>query len=129
MSDQALSSAETIIPFPNNGDALDQAGHAACDLVQRAAGEAEQKAQHIMGVAHKLSLQLRAAEDRLAALQAEVKHYRDRADRAEKWLHRVAIEIEHKFFASPNGRNSQALQTPTEQANLKNYEPKRRQSS
>ena len=129
MSDRALNSAETVIPFPNNGDEIDKAGHAACDMVQRAADIAEQKAQHIMGVAHKLSLQLRATEDRLAGLQAEVKHYRDRADRAEKWLHRIAIEIEHKFFASPNGSNSQAAQAPTEQADLKNYAPKRRQSS
>lgn len=129
MSDQALSSAETIIPFPNNGDALDKAGHAACNLVQRAAGMTEQKVQHIMDVAHKQSLQLRAAEDRLAGLQAEVKHYRDRADRAEKWLHRIAIEIEHNFFASPNGRNSQAAQAPTERADPKNYAHNRRQSS
>jgi hypothetical protein len=123
MSDQNLpaeTTSESVIPFPNNGDSLDKAGQAACTLVQQAATMAEEKAQHIMGVAHKLSLQLRAAEDRLAVLQSEANHYRERADRAEKWLHRIALEIQHKFFTT-NRTNG----APGQQPALEHYAPKR----
>jgi len=123
MSEQNLpaeTTSDSVIPFPNNGDPLDKAGQAACTLVQQAAAMAEEKAQHIMGVAHKLALQLRAAEDRLAALQSEANHYRERADRAEKWLHRIALEIQHKFFAPPRD-NGAAVQQPA----LEHYAPKR----
>lgn len=124
MSDDASQASETVIPFPNNGDPLDRAGHAACDLVHQAASVADQKAQHLLGVAHKLTLQLRAAEDQVADLQAEMRHYRDRADRAEKWLHRIAMEIQHNFFA-PDRNNS----APAEPANLQNYAPKRQRGA
>lgn len=106
MSDQALN-ASTVVPFPKSGDELDKAGQAACDMIRQAASKSEQQAQHVLTVAHKLALQLRAAEDRLADLQIELKHYRDRADRAEKWLHHISVEIEHNFFAS--SKTSQAL--------------------
>ena len=74
MSEQALHSP-SVVAFPNKEDELDKAGQAACDLVHQAATAAEQKMQHVLAVAHKTSLQLRAAEDRVASLEAEVKHY------------------------------------------------------
>ena len=47
----------------------------------------------------KLSHQLRAAENRIADLKAEVAAYQERADRVEQWLHRVYTEIEINFFS------------------------------
>ena len=125
MSNQA-SPPSAVIAFPNKEDDLDKVGHAASDLIHQAASRAEQQAQQVMAVAHKLSLQLRAAEDRLASLEAEVKHYRHRADRAEKWLHRIALEIQHTFFSSKKNGNSQ---TAEELENLQRYAPKQRQIS
>ena len=49
---------------------------------------------------------LRAAEDRVAELEAEVQLYRDKADRAEQWLHKVYTEIEDRFLPQENGRRS-----------------------
>ena len=49
-------------------------------------------------MAQKLSHQLRAAEDRIAELEAEVGMYQEKADRAEQWLHRVYTEIEDRFL-------------------------------
>ena len=46
----------------------------------------------------KFSHQLRAAEDRIAELEAEVGMYQEKADRAEQWLHRVYTEIEDRFL-------------------------------
>ena len=51
-----------------------------------------------MEVAHKLSFQLRAAEGKARELEAEVTHFRDRAERAEAWLLRIHNEVEHTFF-------------------------------
>ena len=51
-----------------------------------------------MDMAQKLSHQLRAAEHRIAELEAEAEAYRGRAERAEQWLHKVYTEIEDRFL-------------------------------
>ena len=51
-----------------------------------------------MALAHKLSMELRAAEDRTNQLQAEVELWRDRAARAEQWLRTIEQEIEVKLL-------------------------------
>jgi hypothetical protein len=60
---------------------------------------------------HKLSMQLRAAEDRINQLEAEVELLRDRAVRAERWLQIIQKEIEEKLIA-PRSANA------TEQTSL-----------
>jgi hypothetical protein len=65
----------------------------------------------------KLSAELRAAEGRIRELKAKVRHHQDRADRAEKWLHQVSVEIEQKFF--PSGSWS-SLQPPPQQTLSRN---------
>jgi hypothetical protein len=49
-------------------------------------------------MAQKLSRQLRAAEQRIAELDAEANVYWERAERAEEWLHKVYTEIEDRFL-------------------------------
>ena len=51
-----------------------------------------------MDMAQKLSHQLRAAEERIAELEAEVAAHEERADRAEQWLHKVYTGIEERFL-------------------------------
>ena len=58
-----------------------------------------------MNLAHKLSSQLRAAEERSRELEAEANQFRERAATAEKWLVLIHDEVEHTFFQSKNGRN------------------------
>ena len=57
-------------------------------------------------MAQKLSHQLRAAENRIAELEAQVGIYQDKADRAEQWLHKVYTEIEDRFLRQDEGRHS-----------------------
>jgi hypothetical protein len=45
-----------------------------------------------------LSGQLRAAEERIRELEANVRLLEDRADRAERWVYKIWVEIEQKFF-------------------------------
>jgi hypothetical protein len=90
------NSESDVIPFArveknttDGGDQLDTAGRTILQLVQRAAGVADENSRHALGMAQKLSDQLRAAEDRNAELEAEITAYRQRADRAEQWPSRI----------------------------------------
>ena len=125
MSEQSLPPA-SVVAFPNKEDELDKAGQAACELVRKAADEGERQTQRALALAHKLSLELRAAEDRVTGLEAEIKHYRSRADRAEKWIHRIALEIEQTFFSTRNNDNGRTLE---ELQSLKNYVSNRQKTS
>jgi hypothetical protein len=40
----------------------------------------------------------------LRELEAKVRQHAERADRAERWLHQVSVEIEQKFFGRDDGR-------------------------
>ena len=91
-------------------DQLDKAGQAVVQLVQRAAGLAEENSRHALETAQKLSHQLRTAEDRIAELEAEIASYQERAERAEQWLHRVYTEIEDRFLRQENELRSSASQ-------------------
>ena len=49
------------------------------------------------------SLQLRASEEKIKELEADIRHYHDRAQRAEKWLAHIYKDIEEKFFDQKQG--------------------------
>jgi DNA repair exonuclease SbcCD ATPase subunit len=114
---------ESVIPFAptheatdrNGGDQLDQAGESILRLLHKAAGVAEENSRSALDMARKLSHQLRAAENRVAELEAELETYRDRAERAEQWLHRVYSEIEERFVhhVPSDGRRSSTQRRTT----------------
>jgi hypothetical protein len=82
----------------DSGDQLDKAGQSILRLLHEAAGMAEQNSRQAVEAAQKLSHQLRAAQDRIDELEAEIEAYRDRAERAEQWLHKVYTEIEERLL-------------------------------
>ena len=117
MSSRGASAAETVIPLApkskaktETGDPLDRAAQAILGLVHRAAATAEANDQQALQMTHQLSAQLRAAEERIRELEAHVRHHQERADRAERWLHQISLEIEQRFFGRDDGR--QLLQQP-----------------
>jgi hypothetical protein len=67
-------------------------------------------------VTQKLSDQLRAAEAQVAELEAELSASRERADRAEQWLHRIYGEIEESFLQQ-GGARRQASGAPQRSQN------------
>lgn len=99
-------SPEKVIPFapppreqrPVASDPLDRSGQAIVTMLEQAVNVAEQNCERAMDIAHRLSLQLREAEDRIAQLEGDIRHYQDRAFRAEKWMNRIHSEIEERFF-------------------------------
>jgi hypothetical protein len=105
---------EKVIPFapqpqpgrPAEGaDPLDRSGHAIVAMLHEAVEVANQNCERAMDIAHKLSMQLRTAEERIAQLEGSIRHYQDRAARAEKWMQRIHTEIEDRFFRSAPGGN------------------------
>ena len=105
------SQTESVIPFttvarsaaPDSVDQVDKAGQTILALLHKAAGVAEMNSQHALEMAQNISHQLRAAEDRIAELEAEIGIYQEKADRAEQWLHRVYTEIEDRFLRQDDG--------------------------
>jgi predicted nucleic acid-binding Zn-ribbon protein len=91
----------------DKADPIDQAGQGILALVQQAANISKENADRAMSVAHRLSLQLRAAEDRITELQTEIERAQGRAVRAEQWLEAIKREIEVKLIApiEANQRN------------------------
>ena len=95
---------------PNDVDQLDSAGRAILKLLHKAAGAAEANSRQAAETAQKLSSQLRAAEDRVAELEAQVQQYRERAERAEEWLRKISTEIEDRLINESDQKRWQMSQ-------------------
>jgi hypothetical protein len=100
-----------VIPFARpdeqagqGSNQVDQVGQAMLELVGRAAETVESNQLQAMERAQKLSNQLRAAEDTIRRLEGEMVSLRQRADHAERWLHRVYTEIEDRFLKTETRR-------------------------
>jgi hypothetical protein len=79
----------------------DSLGQAILGLLNSAADKAEADAQQALAAAQKLSGQLRAAQGRITDLEAEVRFYREKIERAEVWLSRISNEIENRLINQP----------------------------
>jgi hypothetical protein len=106
VNQRTIDSPKKVIPFApaekdasrNDVDPMDRSGDAIIALLEKAARGADEDCKRAMDLAHKLSLQLRAAEDRANQLQAHVNYFQDRAVRAENWMTRIHNEIEKKLI-------------------------------
>ena len=111
-----MGPSDSVIPFApapkakavNKDDPLDNAGHAVIGMLEQAAAVAAKNCQHAVDVAHKLSLKLRVAEDRIKDLEAEITQYQERIARAEQWLLRISGEIEQRFLERKADRSRNA---------------------
>jgi hypothetical protein len=101
---QTVETRASVIAFaPKKGppDATmvaDDAGQQIVALVQKASDLAKADCERAMDLAHRLSSELRAAEQRAREFEAEANHFRDRAARAEEWLVRIESELQQTFF-------------------------------
>jgi hypothetical protein len=68
-------------------------------MLREAANVSNENLDRAMSLAHKLAMQLRAAEERIVELQGEVDLLAGRATRAEHWLETIKQEIEDKLIA------------------------------
>jgi hypothetical protein len=111
MDERRHNSSENIVPFapalrddvPKDRDPMDSAGQAIMGLIQEAATTAKDNCGRALSVAHGLSIQLRAAEDRINELETELRYFQERTLTAENWLQRISREIENRFFDTKDG--------------------------
>ena len=85
---------------------IDQAGHALIGLLKEAANSSKENVERAMTVAHRLSLELRSAKDRIKELESEVECLESRATRAEQWLGAIKKEIEETLLAPMEANRS-----------------------
>ena len=76
-------------------------GQAILGLLDTVANNAEADVQRASEAAQQLSSQLNAAQGRISELEAEVRLFREKAERAEMWLTVISTEIEDRFINEP----------------------------
>ena len=64
----------------------------------------KQTLERAMTMAHQLSMQLRASEERIQQLESEIEHLESRARRAEGWLQAIKQEIKDKLLGPLEAR-------------------------
>jgi hypothetical protein len=90
MNQRETDTSEQVLKFapkekaPNRVAQLDDAGQAIVAQIRTAADLAKEDCDRAMSLAHKLSMELRAAEDRTQQMAREVEHWQERAARAEQ---------------------------------------------
>jgi hypothetical protein len=113
MTQRLKDAPEQVVKFAPKGkpraedDGMDQAGQAIVSLLQRAADLSNQNCDRAMDMAHKLSMQLRAAEDQINELRKQVAYFQDRAVRAETWMAVIQKEIEGKLLGPLGQKTAQ----------------------
>ena len=91
MNQRETETSEQVLKFapkekaPNRVAQLDDAGQAIVAQIRTAADLAKEDCDRAMSLAHKLSMELRAAEDRTQQMAREVEHWQERAARAERF--------------------------------------------
>ena len=90
MSVQNERPASVVAFAPKKGSdttvLTDDAGDGIIALLHKAADMAKEDCARAMDLAHKLSFQLRDAEERARELEAQATYFRERAVRAEDWF-------------------------------------------
>ena len=95
-------SPEAVKVAPNQwlrDESIDQSGYAVIAPLKEASDVSQENVDRAMTVAHKLLMELRAAEDRISQLEAEIERVGSRATRAEQWLGVIRKEIEDRLIA------------------------------
>jgi hypothetical protein len=104
MTVQRREASASVVDFPpkkagrDKSAPADDAGNGIVALLHKAAESTKEDCARAMDLAHKLTLQLRAAEDRACELEAEANYFRERAATAENWLVVIHNEVEQTFF-------------------------------
>jgi hypothetical protein len=78
---------------------IDQTGQALLALIKDAANVSKENIERAITMAHRVSLELRAAEERISQLEGDIARLESRATRAERWLEVIKTEIEAKLIA------------------------------
>ena len=92
------------------GILAEEAGQAIIAKIQEAADRSNENCDRAMKLAHKLSMQLRAAEAN-KSIRGQIEFFRDRAARAEPWLQTIQEEtpaVNKGYYLRLGGRPSRS---------------------
>ena len=99
---EGAMSTKTVIPYAPKGkstdsetDIVDRVGNAILEFVKHAGETTQTELRQAKEAAEYLADQLRATNDQINDLEADVRRHQARADRAEEWLRQISSEIEH----------------------------------
>ena len=115
MSNRGEGAAESVIPISaapklnSRAEVVDRAAQTILGTINRAATTVQASYRQGLEINSKLATQVRAAEQRISELEVKARYHEDRADRAEKWLYQISVEIEQKFLVR-DADNSQPPQ-------------------
>ena len=105
-------------------DLVERSGQAIAALLKQASDAANADCEHAREHAHKISIQMRAAEDRIKELEVDLRRCQDRAlraeeraQRAESWLVQIYKDIENRFFDSKSAPSQELQRVGERQAN------------
>ncbi len=98
-----MAQSGSVVPF-TSGEQLEAAGQSILNMLHRAADVAKENSQQSLETAQRLSNKLRAAEDRIAELEAEVELYQNNAAHAEWWLRKIHIVIDEQLVQPQHRR-------------------------
>jgi len=88
MKQRVTDTPEAVLKFApkdrpsDDNDPTDQSGRAVVALLQQAASQSNDTCERAMSLAHKLSVQLRAAEDQINQLRGQLEFFQNRATAA-----------------------------------------------
>ena len=118
MSEHGADTPEQVLKFApmerprTYGPVVEEAGEAIIAKIQKAAELSNENCDRAMRLAYKLSMELRAAEDRINQFESEAQLFRDRAARAEGWLETIQKEIEEKLIAPRSASSAEQTLLP-----------------
>jgi DNA repair ATPase RecN len=103
--------SESAIPLPQENATPVEFGTAdnlILKLLQKASGAAEVNSRQAL---ESVEYELRAAQNRIAELEALVQQYREKSERAEDWLNKISTEIEERLINAPKAKRLQISST------------------
>jgi DNA repair ATPase RecN len=113
MSKRGQGTAEAVIPLSSapklnsRAEVVDRAAQTILGTINRAATNLQASYRQGLEINGKLAAQVRAAEQRISELEVAARYHEDCADRAEKWLYKISVELEHFV-----GRDEDSSQPP-----------------
>ena len=81
----------------NEATAADKIGGGIMTMLKRTAQAARETADRAVRASQKATEQLEQSQERVRRLEIDLKHFQERAQRAENWLVRIRKEVEEDF--------------------------------
>jgi predicted nucleic acid-binding Zn-ribbon protein len=108
--DRPATELVRFTPKQKSGEELiDQTGQALLALIKDAANVSKENIERAITMAHRVSLELRAAEERISQLEDDIARLESRATRAEQWLEVIKNEIEVKLITPMEANRPELL--------------------